>query len=114
MLPPPNVFAAYPPEVQQRMMAWQDAQVIGESERLAKVTASESARQDVLATSTVLVARRGQWLAGGLYALSLGGAVALAWRGNNTGAAIALAPGVLVLLGRFLPTPTGRHDDPPT
>lgn len=102
MLPPPAVLNAYPEQVQQKILAWQEDQVLGEARREHELWRAESQRQDRLVESAITAAGRGQKIAAGLFTMSIGAAFVLALRGNNTGAAIALAPAVLGFLGKYL------------
>lgn len=65
MLPPPDEFKSYPEWVQEKMVAWNDAQTIDESKRL-----------DQLVEAKVKDSRRSDWISFAVYVLFIVGAFA--------------------------------------
>jgi hypothetical protein len=99
MLPEPEVFAQYPPEVQKRMMRWNDAWTI-----------DESRRQDLIVDASVTTSKRGQVMAVSLCSVLVLLAFVLFLRGNNVGGGLMLGAPVMVFLGVLVKSalPNGR------
>lgn len=99
MLPEPDMFAQYPPEVQERMMRWNDAWTI-----------DESRRQDLIVGASVTTSKRGQVMAVALCAVLAVLAFTLFLRGNNVGGGIMLGAPVMIFLGVLVKSalPHGR------
>lgn len=88
MLPEPAVFAQYPPEVQERIMRWNDSWTVDESDR-----------QDRLVNAEIQSAGRGQGWAIFLFLLMIVLAFVLFLRGNNVGGGVLIGvPAVAFLI----------------
>jgi hypothetical protein len=109
LLPPPDDFLRYPVDVQQRMMAWNDAD-----------TVDESKRQDRLVDAEIDQARVGRWIALGLTAFCFIVAVVFFALGNDVAGFAFLGAPVITAAGRFFANVFSRSSrepapvDPPT